>query len=510
MTNKEHNGLINFVGVVGAGTMGRGITYLLALKGIKVILFNRSEVNLNKTKDYISNDLQRKLEKNKITEESKCNVLSKIIYSNQLEAISDCELVIETIAESERVKISILSEIEEITRQDAIIASNTSSLSLNKLASSLEHPERFIGLHFFNPAQVMKLVEIVPAYFTSKDITLQIKDFVTSLDKKYVVCKPTPGFIVNRMARPFYLEGFRLLDENVAHPSQIDLALKAGGYFRMGPIELTDFIGQDINYQVSRQIWESMDFDPRYTPSILQRSLVDAGLLGNKNGCSYFTKKIVDESSVPQRIISSPYIIHFHGNHSLFSTLAQKVKSFWPDISLKMLPEIEDIGNCIVVNADLIIKITDGRTANQIFRQKSLDTFIIDVSLDYSNTNYLVAAHNDSACENNKSIFMTLMQTVIPKIEFIKDSPGLIVGRVFSNLINESVFMVENGICTRDDINTAAVYGVNYSNGIFNWLEEIGPSNVHSILHNISQLLPSARYYPHYSLLNPLHSALEI
>ncbi|CAI0873065.1 3-hydroxyacyl-CoA dehydrogenase NAD-binding domain-containing protein [Serratia proteamaculans] len=497
----ENNSAIHSVAVIGAGTMGRGIAYLLAQNGIRTLLYNRSGNNLNQARDYIIRDLDKKIDDGKISPQKKGEILANLVFSPIFDAIADSDLVIETIAEHEATKHEILAAIAATVKKEAIIATNTSSLSLNKLAAGVENNARFIGLHFFNPAPLMKLIEIIPSYFTSRATSLRCQQLVTALGKQFVVCKATPGFIVNRMARPFYLEGFRLLEENVALAPQIDRALKAGGHFRMGPLELTDFIGQDINYQVSSQIWQDMQYEPRYTPGHLQRSLVDAGLLGKKNGRSFFAAPSA-ESNPLDASNDTLTSLHFYGEHTLFDLLQQRALAIWPTLQIIHQPERPMLGRFIRVNDALAVKITDGRTANLLAELTDLDTFVIDAALNYSDTTYLVAAHNQDAAEANKALFLSLLQTLIPQVEFIKDSPGLIVARVLSSLINESVIMVESGVCSRADIDIAAVAGVNYADGIFAWLAQLGQKNVKATLDNMAQLLHSARYYPHYSLLN--------
>lgn len=505
----ENNTVINSVAVIGAGTMGRGIAYLLALNGIRTLLYNRSAHSLNQARDYIVGDLNKKIDNGKISQQKKGEILANLVFSPVFDAIADSDLVIETIAEHEPTKHEILAAIATTVKKEAIIATNTSSLSLNKLAAGIENNSRFIGLHFFNPAPLMKLIEIIPSYFTARVTTLRCQQLVTAIGKQFVVCKATPGFIVNRMARPFYLEGFRLLEENVALAPQIDRALKAGGHFRMGPLELTDFIGQDINYQVSSQIWQDMQYDPRYTPGHLQRSLVDAGLLGKKNGRSFFSPS-ADTAPPPAAGGGTLSSLHFFGEHPLFDLLQQHALATWAPLPITRQPEHPVLGRFIQVNDSLAVKITDGRTANQLADLAGLDTFVIDVALNYANTAFLVAAHSQQASETNKALFITLLQAVIPQVEFVKDSPGLIVARVLSSLINESVIMVESGVCSREDIDIAAVAGVNYADGIFAWLAQLGQKNVKSTLDNMAQLLHSARYYPHYSLLHTTRPELAV
>lgn len=282
----------------------------------------------------------------------------------------------------------------------------------------------------------------------------------------------------------------------------------------MGPLELTDFIGQDINYQVSRQIWQDMQYDPRYTPGHLQRSLVDAGLLGKKNGCSYFS---AEESPPPLAAAVDAEVgaLRIYGEHPLFTLLQQRAALQWPRLRVEQRPTLAGLGAAIQVNAAFTVSVTDGRTANQLAEQTAADAFVVDVALNYGDTAYLVAAHSRHASAANKALFLRLLHTAIPQVEFIKDSPALIVARVLSSLINESVIMVESGVCSREDIDVAAVAGVNYAvagvnyaDGIFGWLTRLGEENVRTTLSNLAQLLHAARYAPHYTLLHAAQPAL--
>ncbi|ANM79336.1 MULTISPECIES: 3-hydroxyacyl-CoA dehydrogenase NAD-binding domain-containing protein [Serratia] len=503
----ESNAAIQSAAIIGAGTMGRGIAYLFAQKGIPTMLYNRNGNTLNQAREYIAQDLNKKVEQGKIALRDKDAVLANLMFTSVFEAIADSELVIETIAEQEQTKLEVLAAIAAVVKPDTLIATNTSSLSLNKLATAVTHSERFIGLHFFNPAPLMKLIEIIPAYFTAHATTERCRQLVAALGKRDVVCQATPGFIVNRMARPYYLEGFRLLEEHVARAAQIDRALKAGGRFRMGPLELTDFIGQDINYQVSRQIWQDMQYDPRYTPGHLQRSLVDAGLLGKKNGRSYFA---AEETAPPVTAANNADVetLRVYGEHPFFTLLQQRAALQWPQLRVEQRPALPGLGAAVQINDAFTVSITDGRTASQLAEQTAADAFVVDLALNYADTTYLVAAHSRHASAANKALFLRLLHTAIPQVEFIKDSPALIVARVLSSLINESVIMVESGVCSREDIDVAAVAGVNYAGGIFDWLGKLGEKNVRTTLSNLAQLLHAARYAPHYTLLHAAQPAL--
>ncbi len=288
------------VAVIGAGAMGIGIGQVAAMAGLEVILFDAYPNAIPKARDTILLSLNKLTEKGKITDQEAKAVFGRMYFVDQLHSIEGSDLVIEAIVELEEEKKKLFSLIEPLLEETAILASNTSSLSITGLANGLKHPERFIGIHFFNPPVLMKLVEIIPALQTSEDVTNKVKQEITSWGKTTVLAKDTPGFIVNRIARPFYGEALRMAEEQIATPATIDVAVKRLGGFKMGPFELMDFIGNDINEAVTRSVWTAMHFDSRYRPSQLQVNLVKAGWYGRKSGRGYFDYKTpVEESSEP-------------------------------------------------------------------------------------------------------------------------------------------------------------------------------------------------------------------
>ena len=279
---------MNNIGVIGAGTMGIGIAQVAAFSGCEVCLFDSFAQSLESAKAKIERSLQVLVSKGKLEESKAKDVLARITIAKSLSQFSDCELVIEAIIEQKEAKTSAFLELEQIVSQSCIIASNTSSLSIASLASVCRNPERFIGIHFFNPAPVMKLVEIVPAVQTNQHTISETQKIVSGWGKISVLAKDTPGFIVNRVARPFYGEALRIYDEGIADFATIDWAMKTYGGFPMGPFELMDFIGNDINYTVTETVFLSFFCDPRYTPSFTQKRLMEAGYLGRKSGKGYY------------------------------------------------------------------------------------------------------------------------------------------------------------------------------------------------------------------------------
>ena len=276
------------VGIIGAGTMGSGIAQVAATFNCKVKLFDTNQSALNKAKSGLENILSRLIEKGRIDAYEKSRIEGNIQYVSSLNDLSDSNLTIEAIIENLEIKKTVFSELETYVSNDCIIASNTSSLSIASIASSLKKPERCIGIHFFNPAPLMQLVEVIPAIQTSNETLEKSVQIIKDWKKTVAVAKDTPGFIVNRVARPFYGEALRIYEEGIAGFETIDYAMKTLGGFKMGPFELMDFIGNDVNYTVTETVFNAFYFDPRYKPSLTQKRFAEAGYFGKKSGKGYY------------------------------------------------------------------------------------------------------------------------------------------------------------------------------------------------------------------------------
>lgn len=276
------------IGVVGAGTMGTGIAQTASSFGHEVYLYDAYSEQLEKSKESLRNILQRQVEKERMTPKQVEGIMGRIHFVEDLTNYDQCSLVIEAIIEDLETKKDIFRRLEGIVSQKCILATNTSSLSIASISSAFKKPKRFLGIHFFNPAPVMPLVEIIPGITTSGETTRIARNIVDGWDKTTVLAKDTPGFIVNRVARPFYSEAIRQLEEGVADVPTIDWAMKEIGGFKMGPFELMDFIGNDINYKVTETVFEAFFYDPRFKPSLTQKRMVEAGYLGRKSGKGFY------------------------------------------------------------------------------------------------------------------------------------------------------------------------------------------------------------------------------
>lgn len=276
------------VAIIGSGTMGSGIAQVAATSGCEVKIYDTNLDALAKSKSNLENTLSKLVEKTKIDEHEKFRIENNISYAHTLGELSHSDLVIEAIIENMEIKRKLFSELENYVSPETILASNTSSLSIASIAASCQKPERVIGIHFFNPAPLMQLVEVIPAIQTSEEVLKTAVKTISDWKKVVAVAKDTPGFIVNRVARPFYSESLRIYDEGVADFATIDWALKTIGEFRMGPFELMDMIGHDVNYIVTETVFTAFYFDPKFKPSFTQKRLLEAGFLGRKSGRGFY------------------------------------------------------------------------------------------------------------------------------------------------------------------------------------------------------------------------------
>lgn len=280
--------MIEKVGIIGSGTMGSGIAQVAATAGCQVVVYDQQTAALDRAQGALKKIMARLVEKGRLDSETAQSIQDNITFTNRIEDLEKSELVIEAIIEDLQIKQTVFRQLESLVSKKTILASNTSSLSIASIAASLERPKRCIGIHFFNPAPLMKLVEVIPAVQTSDKTLSKVEETIKQWGKVVAIAKDTPGFIVNRVARPFYGEALRIYDEGIADFATIDWAVKSIGGFRMGPFELMDFIGNDVNYTVTETVFKSFYYDPRYKPSFTQKRLSEAGYLGRKSGKGYY------------------------------------------------------------------------------------------------------------------------------------------------------------------------------------------------------------------------------
>ncbi len=287
------------VGVIGSGAMGAGIAQVAAVAGHKVVVYDNNAAALGKAKAGLITTLQKLQEKGKLANADE--VLQRFSFADNIAVFADCGLIIEAIVERLDVKKAVFTDVEKVVSHSCVLASNTSSLSITSIAAACTNPARVMGLHFFNPAPVMALVEIIPAIQTNPELIPIAKELMLKWGKTPVIAKDTPGFIVNRVARPFYSEAIRICEEGIADMATIDWAMTEIGGFKMGPFTLMDYIGHDVNYVVTETVFQSFFYDPRYKPSFSQKRLLEAGWLGRKSGKGFYNYAEGSQMPVPNK-----------------------------------------------------------------------------------------------------------------------------------------------------------------------------------------------------------------
>lgn len=279
---------ISKIGIIGSGTMGIGIAQVAATANCAVFLYDANFSQTEKSLKNLKSTLDKLSEKGKISTEKSLEIFNQIKPCQEIKELKDCDLVIEAIIENKEIKQNVFAELETYVSENCVLGSNTSSISITSLQAELKNPERFIGIHFFNPAPLMPLVEVIPGLLTENNLAQEMLDLMKSWGKSPIIAKDVPGFIVNRIARPFYGEALRIVEENLATPEQVDDAMKSLGNFKMGPFELMDLIGIDVNFSVTKTVYQDYFFDPKYKPSLLQQRMSEAKLLGRKTGKGFY------------------------------------------------------------------------------------------------------------------------------------------------------------------------------------------------------------------------------
>ncbi len=325
----QHINEQTIIGIVGSGAMGSGIAQVAAVAGHQVLVFDQNENALQKSKTQLQNTLQKLAEKGKIT--NAAEIFERLKFVTELEQLAPCGLIIEAIIENADIKKTVFANLEKVVNENCVLASNTSSLSITSIAAACAKPERVIGIHFFNPAPVMALVEIIPAIQTDAALTPIIKDTIIRWNKKPVIAKDTPGFIVNRVARPFYGEALRILEEGIADMATIDWAMTEAG-FKMGPFTLMDYIGHDVNYVVTETVYQSFFYDGRYKPSFSQKRLLEAGWLGRKSGRGFYNYA---ENAVPPKPKTDEKVAKQISERILFMLINEAVEALYLNIASK-------------------------------------------------------------------------------------------------------------------------------------------------------------------------------
>ena len=488
------------VAVIGAGTMGAGIAQVAAMAGHAVILLDIVDGAADQGIETIKSGLNKLVVKNKKTPEEVGQIINKITPAQDLTTIKDCRLVIEAIVEQLDVKRSLISDIENTVTPDTIIASNTSSISISALAANALRPENIVGMHFFNPAVILKLVEVVSGLQTSDATTKTVANTAAAWGKKPVFAKSSPGFIVNRVARPFYAEALRSLTEQLGSVDTIDALMRSCGGFKMGPLELTDLIGQDVNCAVTESVYNAFFQDKRFMPSVLQAEMVAAGLLGQKSGRGFYTypRTIKDRETEAFGLTAQVDNVQVIGGFEQAAGLHECLNEYGYS------PPATGVGELHIVVGEATIKQSDGRTATQRAADEGITNLVLlDYAQNYKSATDIALAIGVNTSGQAKSDAARFFQSLGKEPHVIRDLPGMQVLRTVCMLINEASDTVHQGVCNAADLDAAMLDGVAYPLGPIAWGHRIGVKRVCQILSNIKQAYGEERYR-----VSPLLAAL--
>ncbi|MCP4597750.1 3-hydroxyacyl-CoA dehydrogenase PaaH [Neptuniibacter sp.] len=481
------------IAVIGAGTMGAGIAQVAAAYGHPVILFDMNPEAIERGINGVKSGLERQVARGKMTQEALDELLARISPATDIAALADSKLVIEAIIEDLGIKRGLLANLEATCAKDAILATNTSSISVTALGAEMEHPERLVGMHFFNPAPIMKLVEIVSGLATSQEVAEVTHATASAWGKQAVYTKSTPGFIVNRVARPFYAESLRIYEEGAADTATLDQLIKGAGGFRMGAFELTDLIGHDVNYAVTCSVFDAYYQDPRFLPSLTQKALVECGRLGRKSGHGFYDYSEGAEKPAAAVVTggNAPASVQVVGDLGVANALVERIEAKGITVE-KQTSESESYLK--VGNARLCL--SDGRFATEVAAEGNANTALFDLALDYNSATALAVAFADQCAEDAKQDVIGLFNALEINLSVIDDVPGLVVMRTVAMLANEAADAVNQGVCTAADADVAMRGGVNYPKGPLAWADEVGIAHIFNTLSNLQQCYGEDRYRP--------------
>ncbi|MEI6026818.1 MAG: 3-hydroxyacyl-CoA dehydrogenase [Betaproteobacteria bacterium] len=486
--------------VVGAGIMGAGIAQVAAQAGHTVQLFDAREGAAEQARAKLASTLDGLVAKGKLAADAAAATLARISPIATLEQAAGAALVVEAIVENLEVKRGLLRQLEGLVDERCVLATNTSSISVTALANGLQHPQRLVGMHFFNPVPLMKLVEVVSGLHTDAAVADAIVELSKAWGKVPVHARSTPGFIVNRIARPYYAETLALLLEQAAPPQVLDACLKAAG-FRMGPCELMDLIGHDTNFAVTNSVYEANFYDKRYVPSLVQRDIVEGGLLGRKSGRGFYR--------YPEGVPALPVAVHEAPATARTVTVhGSGPVADWLEAAATEALAAQGWGPARLAGSDWTglevdgarLALTDGRCAAELAAAWGVaEVAVFDRPVQFPAVSiapgtalaYAVAPQASAAWQAQAPAWLAALGLApLP----VADAPGLVVARTVAMLINEAADAVLQGVCSPEGADAAMKLGVNYPAGPFEWLQRWSASGVVAVLQALDAHHRGERY----------------
>ncbi|MCX7060641.1 MAG: 3-hydroxyacyl-CoA dehydrogenase [Gammaproteobacteria bacterium] len=483
------------VAVVGAGAMGAGIAQIAAIAGHPVLLHDLRAGAAATAIAGIRAQIEKLAAKGKLDAERAAASSAALQAADTLDALRDAQLVIEAIVEDLDAKQALFLQLEALLADDAILASNTSSISITAIGAVLLRPERLVGMHFFNPAPLMPLVEVIAGVATDKAVADCVFATAEAWGKTPVLARSTPGFIVNRVARPFYSEGLRLLQEGVCDAATLDAVMRESGGFRMGPCELMDLIGHDVNYTVTRSVFDAFHGDPRFTPSFVQLELVQAGYLGRKRGRGFYDYRdgAVNAAPVTAGAQPRPWRIALNMDHPMGAALSKRMYASAAQ-PLQILSGVVD-SRIATIDDSTALFASDGRSATAMARTLGLPALVtLDLMLDPATAKraaIAVSAHCSAAA---RDAVIGMLQSAGFAVSVLADSPGLVVFRTVAMLANEAFDAVHQQVCSEAAVDIAMRGGVGYPIGPVEWAQRIGLDRVLAGLDHLQAHYGEPRY----------------
>ncbi|WP_089100398.1 3-hydroxyacyl-CoA dehydrogenase [Streptomyces hyaluromycini] len=485
--------LSSTVGVVGTGTMGQGIAQVALVAGHPVRLYDTVPGRAEEAAEAIGARLDRLVEKDRMTAAARDAARARLLPAGELTEFADCALVLEAVLERLEAKQELFRALEGIVDEDCLLATNTSSLSVTAIGGALRSASRLVGLHFFNPAPLLPLVEVVSGFATDVTSATRAYETARSWGKTPVACADTPGFIVNRIARPFYAEAFAVHEAQAADPATIDAVLRESGGFRMGAFELTDLIGQDVNESVTHSVWQAFFQDVRFTPSLSQRRLVESGRLGRKTGHGWYDYADDAEPAEPHTAEPADRPAYVVAEGDLGP--AAEVLALIREAGIQVREEDEDHGTRLVLPSGGQLVLADGQTSVE-FR----DVVYFDLALDYRRATRIALSAGHETLPQTLGEAIGLFQALGKQVSVIGDVPGMIVARTVARIVDLAHDAVAKGVATEEDIDTAMRLGVNYPLGPFEWSRRLGRDFAYDLLDDLHLRDPSGRYAPSLAL----------
>ena len=481
------------VGVVGAGTMGAGIAQVAAVAGHPVRIADAAPGAAARAVDAIRARIAAQVAKGRYQVDPDAVELTPV---ESAAGLAGCAVVIEAVVEDLAVKKALFAQLEAVLAPDAMLASNTSSLSPTALAAGLQHPERLVGLHFFNPVPAMRLVEVISGLATDPAVADAAAELAAAWGKSVVRSTATPGFIVNRVARPYYAEAWRLHEEHAAPPEVIDAVLTGAGGFRMGPFALMDLIGHDVNEAVTRSVWAAFGHDPRFAPALAQRALVEAGWLGRKAGRGVYPADGAPapvpaaKAAPPDRVIEHPPYPARSGQSALATLVARAAVPAAPAPG----EPVESPDGLVELPSGALLTLGDGRPATVLARYFGGPVIVADRLLDPATATATAIAASGDCPADALAEATGLLQAAGLDVYVIDDTPGLIVTRTVAMLANLAFDALAARVASEQDIDTAMRLGVNYPLGPLAWGRQWGTRTLVQILDGLEHWYRDGHY----------------